>query len=185
MNNVLLSNIFRFVLLSTVQITIFNNMNFMGFISPFPYLLFIILYPVNGNKYGLLLASFLLGLIMDMFCNSGGIHATASLILAFSRPNIFKFSFGLSYEYQTIKLNDVLTPERFSFILLSVVIHHFTLFLLEAFRLSFFWDVLIRTLSSTIFTIIICITIIYIIKPNKRWEKCCFLRSLLLQRVCS
>jgi rod shape-determining protein MreD len=168
MNSTLLVNIFRFVLLLAVQIIIFNNMNFLGYISPFPYLLFIILYPVNSNKSGLLIASFLLGLIMDMFSNSGGIHATACLVLAYFRPYIFKFSFGLSYEYQTIKLNDVLTPERFSFILLSVVIHHFTLFLLEAFQFSFFLDILLRTLLSTLFTIILCIIIIYLIKPNKR-----------------
>lgn len=168
MNSTLLVNIFRFVLLLAVQIIIFNNMNFLGYISPFPYLLFIILYPVNGNKSGLLIASFLLGLIMDMFSNSGGIHATACLVLAYFRPYIFKFSFGLSYEYQTVKLNDVLTPERFSFILLSVVIHHFPLFLLEAFQLSFFLDILLRTLLSSVFTILICIIIIYLIKPNKR-----------------
>jgi hypothetical protein len=143
-------------------------MNFLGYISPFPYILFIILYPVNGNKSGLLIASFLLGLIMDMFSNSGGIHTTACLVLAYFRPFIFKFSFGLSYEYQTIKLNDVLTPERFSFILLSVVIHHLILFILEAFQFSFILDVLLRTLLSTVFTLILCIIIIYLIKPNKR-----------------
>lgn len=168
MNSTLLVNVFRFVLLLAVQIIIFNNMNFLGYISPFPYLLFIILYPVNGNKSGLLIASFLLGLIMDMFSNSGGIHTTACLLLAYFRPFIFKFSFGLSYEYQTVKLNDVLTPERFSFILLSVVIHHFTLFILEAFQFSFILDILLRTLLSTVFTLLICITIIYLIKPNKR-----------------
>jgi rod shape-determining protein MreD len=168
MNSTLLVNTSRFILLLAVQIIIFNNMDFMGYISPYPYLLFIILYPVNGNKSGLLIASFLLGLTMDMFSNSGGIHATACLILAFFRPYIFKFSFGLSYEYQTIRLNDSLTPERFSFILLSVVVHHLTLFLLEAFQFSFFWDILLRTLLSTVFTILICIIIIYLIKPNKR-----------------
>lgn len=168
MNSTLLVNIFRFVLLLAVQIIIFNNMNFLGYISPFPYILFIILYPVNGNKSGLLIASFLLGLIMDMFSNSGGIHTTACLVLAYFRPFIFKFSFGLSYEYQTIKLNDVLTPERFSFILLSVVIHHLILFTLEAFQFSFILDILLRTLLSTVFTLILCIIIIYLIKPNKR-----------------
>lgn len=168
MNSALLVNIFRFILLLATQIIVFNNMNFFGFISPFPYLLFIILYPVNGNKSGLLLASFVLGLIMDMFSNSGGIHATACLALAYFRPFLFKFSFGLSYEYQTVKLNDVLTPERFSFILLSVVIHHLVLFVLEAFQFSFFWNILLRTILSSVFTIIICIIIIYLIKPNKR-----------------
>jgi rod shape-determining protein MreD len=168
MNSALFVNVFRFLLLLAVQIIIFNNMNFLGYISPFPYILFIILYPVNGNKFGLLFASFLLGIIMDMFSNSGGIHTTACLILAYYRPYLFKFSFGLSYEYQTVKLNDVISTERFSFILLSVLIHHFILFVLEAFQISFFWDVLIRTLLSTVFTIIICIIIIYLIKPNRR-----------------
>ena len=168
MNSTLLVNIFRFVLLLAVQIIIFNNMNFLGYISPFPYILFIILYPVNGNKSGLLIASFFLGLIMDMFSNSGGIHTTACLVLAYFRPFIFKFSFGLSYEYQTVKLNDVLTPERFSFILLSVLIHHLILFILEAFQFSFVLDILLRTLLSTVFTLLLCITIIYLIKPNKR-----------------
>lgn len=168
MNSTLLVNISRFILLLAVQIIIFNNMNFMGYIIPLPYMLFIILYPVNGNKSALLLASFLLGITMDFFSNSGGIHATSCLILAYVRPTIFKFSFGISYEYQTIKLNDVLTPERFSFILMSVVIHHATLFILEAFQISFFWDILLRTVLSTVFTIISCIIIIYLIKPNKR-----------------
>jgi rod shape-determining protein MreD len=168
MNNELFMNIFRFILLLLVQIIIFNNMNFLGYISPFPYILFIILYPVNGNKYGLLLASFLLGITLDIFSNSGGIHAAASIVLAYYRPYIFKFSFGVSYEYQTVKLNDVLTPERFSFILISVLIHHIILFILETFQISFLWDTLVRIILSTVFTIIICIIIIYLIKPNRR-----------------
>lgn len=168
MNSAILINIVRFILLLAAQVIIFNNMNFLGFISPFPYILFIILYPVDGNKSGLLAAAFTLGIIMDMFCNSGGVHAASCLVLAYFRPSIFKFSFGLSYEYQTIRINDVLTPERFSFILISVVIHHFTLFILEVFRLSNLWDIFLRTMSSTIFTITLCIILIYIFKPGKR-----------------
>jgi rod shape-determining protein MreD len=168
MNSTLLVNIFRFVLLLALQILVFNNMNFGGYVSAFPYILFIILYPVNGNKANLLIASFFLGLIMDLFSNSGGVHATACVLLAYLRPYFFKFSFGLSYEYQTVKLNDVLTPERFSFILLAVSTHHITLFLLESFQITFFLDVLLRTVLSTLFTILTCIILIYLIKPNKR-----------------
>ena len=168
MNSILLGNIARFVLLLAAQVLIFNRIDLFGFINPFPYILFIILFPVNGNKLGLLAASFFLGIIMDMFWNSGGVHAAACVVLAYFRPSIFKFSFGLSYEYQTVKLNDVLTPERFSFILLSVILHHLVLFVLEVFKMSFLWDIFLRTALSTIFTIITCIIIIYIIKPSKR-----------------
>lgn len=168
MNSAVLTNIFRFILLLAVQIIIFNNINFLGYISPYPYLLFIMLYPVNSNKSGLLAASFLLGLIMDLFSNSAGFHTTACVILAYYRPYLFKFAFGLSYEYQTIKLNDVLTPERFTFLLLSVVIHHIVLFALEAFKFTLILDILLRTLLSSVFTLIICIIIIYLTKPNRR-----------------
>ena len=168
MNSSLFFNLFRFFILLSLQVIVFNNINLFGFISPFPYILFIILYPVNGNKSGLLVASFLLGIILDMFSNSGGIHTTASLLLAYFRPSIFKFAFGVSYEYQTIKLNDTLTPERFSFLLVAVVLHHLVLFIFEAFQFSLLWDILIRTLLSSSITLIICIIIIYLIKPNKR-----------------
>jgi len=168
MNSTLLFNITRFILLMAAQILIFNNLNILGYINPYPYILFIILYPVNSNKYGLLIASFLLGITMDMFCNSGGVHAASCLVLAYFRPYIFKFSFGLSYEYQTVRLNDVLTPERFSFILIAVALHHFTLFLLEIFRLNLILEILLKTLLSTLFTVLFCIIIIYLIKPSKR-----------------
>lgn len=168
MNSALLNNLARFILLLAAQILLFNNINFLGFINPFPYILFIILYPVNGNKYGLLASSFFLGLLMDMFLNSGGVHATACIVLAYFRPAIFKFSFGLSYEYQTVRLNDVVTPERFSFLLLAVVLHHAVLFILEIFTFNFFLNIIVRTLVSTLFTIIISLLIIYLIKPNKR-----------------
>lgn len=168
MNSTLLLNSARFVLLLLAQVTIFNKIDFLGYINPFPYILFIILYPVNGNKSGLLIASFLLGFILDLFMDSGGVHAASCVILAYIRPSLFKFSFGLSYEYQTVRINDSLTPERFSFIFLAVVIHHIILFLLEIFTLDFFWSILLKALISTIFTIIISILIIYLIKPNKR-----------------
>jgi rod shape-determining protein MreD len=168
MNSSFFLNIFRFISLFLLQIIIFNNINLFGFVSPFPYVLFIILFPVNGNKSALLISSFLLGLLLDIFSNSGGIHTTASILLAYFRPSIFKFAFGVSYEYQTIKLNDTLTPERFSFLFVAILLHHLILFVLEAFQFSLVLDILLRSITSTVLTIIISIIIIYLIKPNKR-----------------
>ncbi|MFM9987360.1 rod shape-determining protein MreD [Flavobacterium sp.] len=168
MNNALILNIVRFIFLLAAQIVIFNNIDLFGYINPYPYVLFILLYPVNSNRAGLLVASFLLGLTVDLFANSGGIHATSCLILAYVRPTYFKFAFGLSYEYQTIRINDRLSPERFTFILISILTHHFILFLLEYFKFIFILDALLRTIVTTIFTLIVSIIIIYLFKPSKR-----------------
>ncbi len=167
-SSVFINNSARFILLLAAQILIFNYFDLLGFINPYPYILFIILFPVNGNKSALLLAAFSLGIIMDLFLNSGGVHAFACVALAYVRPYIFKFAFGLSYEYQTVKLNDILTPERFSFILVSVLIHHICLFFLEVFSVTLLWNMLYISISSIIATIILSIIIIYLIKPKRR-----------------
>ena len=168
MNTTLLINIARFVLLLFFQVILFDQIGFLKYINPYPYILFILLYPVNGNKSGLILASFLLGLLMDMFSDSGGVHAASCITLAYFRPSFFKFSFGLSYEYQTVKINDRLTPERFSFLLISILTHHLVLFILEIFKFSFVFDILLRTLLSSLFTLLLCIIIIYLFKPVRK-----------------
>lgn len=168
MNSEFLLNIARFFLLLLLQITVFNNITIFGYITPFPYLLFIILYPVNTNRYGFLFWSFLLGIAMDMFSDSGGIHATACLVLAYVREYIFKLSFGITYEYQTIKINTSPLHRQLIFISLSVLIHHLILFLLETFSLSSFGDALLKTLLSGIFTIIFSILILNFFKTSKK-----------------
>lgn len=167
MNNNILNSI-RFLVFLALQILIFNNINLFGYLNPYPYVLFILLYPVNSNKSFLLLSSFTLGILIDMFANSGGVHATAAVILAYIRPSLFKFAFGLSYEYQTVKIADKISPERITLLILAIFIHHFILFFFEFFRIDLIFTVLFRTLLSTLFTFTISLLIIYLIKTNKR-----------------
>jgi len=96
---------------------------------------------------------------MDMFGNSGGIHAAACLFLAYFRPVALRFSFGVSYEYNAIKLSKVSFYERFIFIAIMIIIHHLVLFLLEVFNISNILYTLNKTLITSIFTIILCVTI--------------------------
>ncbi|MDM1397324.1 rod shape-determining protein MreD [Myroides odoratimimus] len=174
MNSVAFSNIARFIALLIAQILIFNNIDLFGFINPFPYILFIILYPTDNNKAVFYLTSFFLGLIVDMFENSGGMHAAASLILAFARPSVLKFSFGISYQYHNLNIIKKITKdifkslEVFGYISISVVIHHIILFGLEFFRFNFIWEILLRTVLTTITTLLACILILFLIKPSKK-----------------
>ena len=168
MNSTIVVNIARFIILLLLQVVVFNRIDLFGVADPYPYILFILLFPVNGNRALLVLSAFFIGLCNDMFLNTGGAHAAACVTLAYLRPYIFKISFGVSYEYQTISIAGKLSTERFSFILTSVVIHHIILYLLEIFRFSLIADVLVRTLLSTVLTLIFCIVIIHLTKPVKR-----------------
>ena len=155
MNNVVISNILRFIFLLFLQVLLLNNINFMGYINPHLYVLFIILYPFNGNQTLLLLLSFLLGLGIDIFEDSGGINAAASLVAAYIRPFLLRFSFGISYDYQTIKFSSTPLGSRLSYIAIIVFVHHFVLFLLEIFSFAHLLLLLEKTLYSGIFTILL------------------------------
>ena len=159
MKNSVFVNIARFVALMIVQIYIFNNVNLFGYINPYPYVLFLLVFPFTSNRALYIFIAFLTGLTMDMFGNSGGVHAAACLFLAYFRPVALRFSFGVSYEYNAIKLSKVSFYERFIFISMMVLIHHLVLFLLEVFNVSNILYTLNKTLVTSIFTIILCVTI--------------------------
>jgi hypothetical protein len=114
MNSALLVNISWFVFTISHSNYNFNNI-FLLHKSISLYILFIILYPVNGNKSGLIASSFFI--VLDLFSNSGGIHATACLVLAYLRPSLLNLYLIELWIIKTIKLNDVITLQRFTFIL--------------------------------------------------------------------
>ncbi len=163
MNNLLSVNSIRFIVLVLIQVLIFNNINFLGYINPYPYILFIAFFSVKSNRAIIILSSFLLGLIIDMFLDSGGINAAACVFIAYARPVLLKFSFGTMYEHHNIRFGAIDLGSKITYITLLVIVHHIILFSLEIFSLSKIILVIQKTLFSSIFTILlsIIITIIF------------------------
>ena len=156
-NSEILINILRFIFLVLLQVIVLNQINFLGYVNPYLYVLFILIFPLSGNKSLLIILSFLLGLSVDIFSDSGGIHAAASVFVAYIRPVILKFSFGVSYEYNMVKINKVPLAERMTYITSIVLLHHLVLFSLEIFSLSHILLLVKSTLFSGIFSIILIV----------------------------
>ena len=68
-NKLILSNIFRFLIVILLQVTIFNYTNLFGYINPFVYLYFILLIPFETPMWIALLLAFLTGFTQDLFTN--------------------------------------------------------------------------------------------------------------------
>jgi len=163
MNSAFFAQTSRFILLVFFQVLIFNHINFLGYINPYIYILFIALFPIRNNRILILLVSFILGLSIDLFLDTGGIHAAACVSIAYLRPILLKFSFGTSYEHQTIRFDSLDFGAKLTYMTLLTLVHHFILFSLEIFSISKVILVLQKTLFSSIFSIIliILITIIF------------------------
>jgi len=159
MNTFIPINTIRFIVLVLTQVLIFNHINFLTYINPYIYILFIAFYPVKTSRTILLLSSFLIGITIDMFLDTGGIHAAACVSIAYLRPIILKFAFGVMYENQKIKFDTLDLGSKIVYIGLLVLIHHFILFSLEIFSIPKILLVLKKTLFTSIFTLFLSILI--------------------------
>lgn len=153
--NLILKLIGRFVLLIFIQVFLLNNVNLLGYVNPYLYVLFIVLFPLTGNKTTLILLSFLMGLSIDIFENSGGVHAAASVFIAYIRPVVLRYSFGLSYEHNNIKLYRASASEKITYLGSMILFHHIILFLLEIFSLNHISLLLKSTIFSGLFTFVL------------------------------
>ncbi|MGK0386575.1 MAG: hypothetical protein ACI849_001193, partial [Patiriisocius sp.] len=139
-----------------------------GYVNPYLYLIFILLFPFDGSKTLLIFLSFLLGLSIDFFSDSGGVHAAASVFIGFIRPTLLKFSFGVSYEYNTLKLNKVTFTERLLYITLMVMLHHIVLFSLEIFSTSNILLILKSTLFSGVFSVLLILCALLLFNKKEK-----------------
>jgi len=168
MNSLFLAQASRFILLVLFQVLIFNHINFLGYLNPYVYISLIAFFPVRNNRIIIMLLSFFLGLSIDLFLDTGGIHAAACVFIAYIRPVLLKSAFGMIYEHQTVRFEAVDFGAKLTYIALLTLVHHLVLFSLEIFSISKVIFILQKTLFSSIFSIILIILITIIFSKKKK-----------------
>ena len=95
-----------FVLLVLLQVLVLNRISFLGYGVPFAYVYFIIKLPIRSNKSLVIFLSFLIGFVIDLFCNTPGINAAASTFVGLVRWPVQKLFFMVDdYDEQTPRLS--------------------------------------------------------------------------------
>lgn len=148
--------VFLFVFLLLLQVLVLNNVSFLGYVNPYLYIVFVFLYPLNTNRFPFLSLAFLLGLCVDSFSNSGGMHAFSILFIAYIRLFLVKTIFKKTEsDYLLFNLRLETFDKVFNYTVILTLIHHFILFSLINFSFYNFSDVLIKTLFSSVFTLVL------------------------------
>lgn len=161
--------LFLFLFLLFVQVLILNNVLLFGYINPYLYIAFIFLFPFKINKFPLLTLSFFLGLSVDFFSNSGGIHAFSSVFIAFIRLYFFKIIFQKNeVDFDFFLLKEEPFGKRFNYTVALTLIHHFILFSFINYSFVNFLDVIINTISSSIFTLTLYFLVSFIFSNKKQ-----------------
>jgi cell shape-determining protein MreD len=154
MINDILKNLGRFVVLVLLQVLIVKNINMGRYFIFFPYILFILLLPFNTPKPLTLILAFVLGLCVDMFYDTQGMHASACIIMAFVRSFVLElFAPREGYDEQLKPTITYMGTAWFSsYALVLILVHHLVLFYIEAFSFHEFFRTLLRVLGSTVAT---------------------------------
>jgi rod shape-determining protein MreD len=168
MNNYILKYSLLIVLLVLVQVLVLNNIYFLGYLNPIIYILFIFVFPIKENKTPLLFFSFILGLLIDFFSNSGGSNAAAIVFIAYIRLPLLKLiQNNNEFDYLLFNIKKLNFLQILIYIFILSFLHHLLVFYLEYYTLKGFGYILLKTLYTSIFSsIIIGFSISLFVKNN-------------------
>lgn len=157
MTNLVIRNTIRFLFLVLLQVLILNHINLGGYTNPYLYIYFILLLPFATPRWILLVLAFFVGISIDLFTNTYGLNAAATVLMAFFRPFVISAN---SREPETdLGIQPSLRVQGFSWFFfysfILVLIHHTALFYLEVFRFTEFFQTLLRVGTSTAFTMVL------------------------------
>ena len=169
MNNIV-ANLFRFIVFLGLQILIFNNVKFLGYINPQIYLIPLLLLPMEMQNRIQYIIAFSTGFLIDMFSNIYGIHSLSCLIIMFIRPyfvfliNGFRPTDGLFKPVPGVK--------DLKWLLIYVIgisfLHQLLVTTLETFNMSEILHILWITIVNTTFTVVLIICVEYLFYSEKK-----------------
>lgn len=149
-----IENIIRLIIVTLLQLLLVNNLHFLGVVNPCIYILFFLALPAETPRLWQLIIGFAVGLLIDIFCNSLGVHTAACVALCYIRPKLIS---SLVQEDErlvgTIDAETLGWSAYTKYLIILTLLHHSLVFLLSAFTFHTFWLTLIQIVVSSLMTI--------------------------------
>ncbi|MEO1433916.1 MAG: hypothetical protein AAFV80_00150 [Bacteroidota bacterium] len=170
MNNVWLSNILRFVFLLLLQCLVLKNIVILPpFIQFIIYPLFILMLPFSLPPAAVIFLGFTMGIFVDVFYDSLGLHAAALVITAFARGIVSRAMEPRggykSTHTPTVAVMGTAWFVQYASILM--VVHLLFYFFYSVFLFSKIGIVFLQTVLSLMVSMILIILYQYIVNPKQ------------------
>lgn len=173
MNSLWIKNIIRIIFIALLQVLILKRINFgwenFNYFSFIVYPLAILLLPIRTPRFLLLIIGFVLGLFVDLFYGSPGVHASAAVFISFIRPYILQMlEPRVGYPTQAVGP----TRKRFGtnwFMTYSAMILFMYLlvyFIAEVFTYVYFFEIILKTICSFLVSYICIIIYFFLVNPE-------------------
>lgn len=171
MNQPIVLHSVRFILIFLIQVVVLNYIEIGSGIQLMIYPLFLFLLPSEVNVFYLMLIAFGLGVVIDVFSNTYGLHASAGVVFAYFRPLVFKL-FAPRDGYDALLETNIFNMGRSWFLRsfgLLLLIHHFWFFFFQMFKISEVLYILQQTGLSVVLSFVLCLLFqfLFLRKPKK------------------
>ncbi len=153
-----------------MQVLVLRNVVLFNTAFCFLYIAFILLLPIETNALLLMLAGFLLGFSVDVFYNSMGLHALATVLIAYLR-NYWLNTITPQGGYESGSTATVAANGLQWFLVYSlplVFLHHLVLFFVEASGFTLFWYTMLKIVASLLFTMLVMVLLQFLTPQRRR-----------------
>lgn len=148
----------RYILVMALQVLLFDQLQLLGACHPYVYVLCLLMMPITLPHSVDMLLGAAAGLIMDIFCNSLGVHTAACILVMFIRPYLIGAVVSDKDRLnEQINLHTIGMEALVKYIVIMVLIHHLTIFILAAWSWHHMGFVVLETIISSTVTILIII----------------------------
>ncbi|MBU1821923.1 MAG: hypothetical protein KKG00_10500 [Bacteroidetes bacterium] len=150
-----------FLLYMILQVLILRNIVLFNYSFCFVYVAAIVLLPAEVNRTFLLFLGFASGLLVDVFYNTLGMHAAATLLVAYLRPFWIQLQLETkgSADRVEISLSELGMAGYLTYLFPLVLVHHAMLFFVEMSHFGMFGYTLLRIFASALFTTFLIVVI--------------------------
>ena len=160
MNAEFFRRLLLYAVLVLAQALVLNHIHLFGYATPLLYVYFVVSFPRNYPKWGILLWSFLLGLNVDAFSNTPGVAASAMTLIGLLQPYVLELFMQRDSEddFQP-SINSMGAGKYIYFTLLLTFIYCIVFFTVEMFTffnwLQWILNIPTSTLLSLLFIVVI------------------------------
>lgn len=77
--------ILQLLVVMCIQVLIINHLQFLGICHPYIFIMFLIMMPITLPHSIEMILAMGVGLVMDLFCNSLGVHMAACVLISYLR----------------------------------------------------------------------------------------------------
>lgn len=155
MNPTTITQVISFFIYWLIQVLLFRNVALFDTAFCFVYVGFLLLLPIETSLTALLILGFSMGLAVDVFYDTAGVHAATMVIIAFIRPSLLQF-LRPSGGYEAVE-TPTLSKLGFNWFVIyagvTLLLHHAILFLIQGSNFSFWFSNFFVILASTVLSL--------------------------------